>query len=185
MGQKPVPITKANTILPTAVPNGDSCGVTIATPANGTTTDTFVPYHCFGFRFGSELIYISDVSAIPTNVWQHLAPPPALLVLDCLRPAPFTSHFGIHDAVESARRIGANKTLLIGFSHDLTQDEWDMVCQAAEGKWPDAHEKENLRKCVTDAIDMIDEGENVWVRPAHDGMRVRVQGNEALVLEQV
>jgi hypothetical protein len=87
------------------------------------------PYLSFGFIFNDRLVYISDVSHIPDDVWPILTSTGAkreggerripLLILDCLRFSPFTSHFGIAQAVETARKLRPERTLLIGFSHDV------------------------------------------------------------------
>ncbi|GAA6064299.1 hypothetical protein JCM10212_002479 [Sporobolomyces blumeae] len=46
------------------------------------------------------------------------------LVVDCLRLEPFTSHFGLGQAVETAERLGARKTYLIGFGHRTSHTAW-------------------------------------------------------------
>jgi hypothetical protein len=81
------------------------------------------PYICLGFIFWDFMVYISDVSYIPEDVWEAIRPstlvsddwskpnklvtvPSSLnlnaqtrrfkvLVVDCLRLQPHTSHFGI------------------------------------------------------------------------------------------
>ncbi|GAA5876705.1 hypothetical protein JCM1840_000767 [Sporobolomyces johnsonii] len=110
------------------------------------------PYFCMGFLFDARILYLSDVSSIPEEVWsqlsdeldlprsspsltngiEHLALPasksnkPRLqaLVVDCLRIEPFTSHFGLGQAVQTATRLGANKTYLIGFGHRTSHAAW-------------------------------------------------------------
>ncbi|BGO96145.1 hypothetical protein NBRC10512_002473 [Rhodotorula toruloides] len=105
------------------------------------------PYPCLGFLFDSQLAYISDVSHIPDECWdvlsQHVSLRPLrkevenghangaeekprlkALVIDCLRIEPFTSHFGIGQAVHAAQRIGAERTYLIGFGHRTSHTLW-------------------------------------------------------------
>ncbi|BGP03990.1 metallo-beta-lactamase domain containing protein [Rhodotorula toruloides] len=109
------------------------------------------PYPCLGFLFDSQLAYISDVSHIPSECWDvlsqhvHLRPlrkrvengvngtkeeqeqeKPRLkaLVIDCLRIEPFTSHFGIGQAVHAAQRLGTERTYLIGFGHRTSHTLW-------------------------------------------------------------
>ncbi len=74
-----------------------------------------------GFRVGG-FAYLTDVSHIPEESFARLD---ALqfLVLDGLRYRPHPTHFSIGQAVEAARRIGANRTLLIHMSHDVDHEE--------------------------------------------------------------
>jgi phosphoribosyl 1,2-cyclic phosphodiesterase len=139
--------------------------------------EVITPLHCFGFRFGA-LVYISDVSAVPTAAWTHLRPPPAVLVLDCLRPDPHTSHFGIVQAVDHARKIGARTTLLTGFSHEVAHEEWERIMSAAEGARPGEDELSGMREVVRNAVSLVDEGQKVWIRPAFDGMKLWVEDGE-------
>ncbi|KAL8276368.1 hypothetical protein RQP46_011213 [Phenoliferia psychrophenolica] len=92
------------------------------------------PYLCLGFLFNSTLCYMSDVSHVPDTVWEILERECALpgtaalsleglsvdekkedkprvhaLVIDCLRIEGHMSHFGLGQAVEAARRIGADR----------------------------------------------------------------------------
>ncbi|GAA5943610.1 hypothetical protein JCM10213_008922 [Rhodosporidiobolus nylandii] len=119
------------------------------------------PYFCLSFLFGSQILYMSDVSYIPESVWTTLStrlslppyPPTAAangsngaakegaeveqrgekpklqaLVIDCLRLEPFTSHFGLGQAVATARRLGAEKSWLIGFGHRTSHALWTHAC---------------------------------------------------------
>jgi hypothetical protein len=218
---KPLP----NVVVPDV--NSDKDKVVNAN-AKGTVTAVVRPYYCFGFRFGKELVYISDVSTIPASAWPHILPgrsPSAitsdknhtngasngkpngtsngnahnsnhangsdashsshsrlpLLVLDCLRPEPHTSHFGIIQAVEHARKIGAHRTLLTGFSHEVSHDEWERILLLAEGAVLSEKEKEQERKIVRHAMKLVEKGTPVCIRPAHDGMRVRVKNGETIL----
>ncbi|KAG5648258.1 hypothetical protein DXG03_006216 [Asterophora parasitica] len=140
------------------------------------------PYLCYGFKIGDEVVYISDVSHIPDDKWdviQSRRPgdsnsPLPVLVLDCLRLRPHTSHFGLESAVEAARRIDALRTYLVGFGHEVAHDEYVTLGEAVGGKRFDAVELTEMEKR---GMELIREGENVWMRPAHDGLRVFVEGN--------
>jgi hypothetical protein len=161
------------------------------TASNGHTVpscsgEIITPLYCFGFKFGHQLAYISDVSHIPASAWPHLLPstnqaPLSLLILDCLRPLPHTSHFGLAQAVENARKIGAYKTLLTGFSHEVSHEEWETILPIAEGVRPCAEELKDTRKVARDAIGLVGEGEKAWIRPAYDGMRVWIEGDDVKI----
>ncbi|KAH0590287.1 hypothetical protein H2248_000449 [Termitomyces sp. 'cryptogamus'] len=138
------------------------------------------PYLCFGFKFGHDIVYISDVSYIPEDKWPIVESRPSngralpVLVLDCLRLRPHTSHFGLENAVDSARRIDATRTYLIGFGHEVAHDDLVMLGEAVGGK---ALETETLTETVKAGLELIQQGKNVWVRPSHDGLRVFVGGD--------
>ncbi|GAA5993462.1 hypothetical protein JCM10908_002202 [Rhodotorula pacifica] len=46
------------------------------------------------------------------------------LIVDCLRVEPFASHFGIGQAVQTAKRLGAERTYLVGFGHRTSHQLW-------------------------------------------------------------
>lgn len=72
----------------------------------------------FGFRFG-EVSYISDASAISDSTTELIAGS-ELLVLDALRPArTHGTHFTLEQAVDEARRLGVERTLLTDATHDI------------------------------------------------------------------
>lgn len=136
------------------------------------------PYLCMGFKFEEALVYISDVSHIPEDVWSlllapkvfgkktHVAP---VFVLDCLRIMPHTSHFGLKQAIDAVRRMGARRNYLVGFSHDMTHDEYaEILRSVGEEKGDIANVSEAVRK----GMEAVGEGEAQWVRPAFDGLRV-------------
>jgi len=127
------------------------------------------PYNCFGFKIQNEIAYISDVSFIPEDVWPLLESIP-VLALDCLRLEPHTSHFGIAEAVRTARRVKAGRTYLTGFGHYVTHDEYVAIGEEVGGAQREA-ETENERR----GAELIGAGKPVWMRPAHDGLRVFVR----------
>ncbi|KAH8120514.1 beta-lactamase-like protein [Phellopilus nigrolimitatus] len=125
------------------------------------------PYLCMGFKFEEALVYISDVSHIPEDVWSlllapkvfgkktHVAP---VFVLDCLRIMPHTSHFGLKQAIDAVRRMGARRNYLYA----------EILRSVGEEKRDIANVSEAVRK----GMEAVGEGEAQWVRPAFDGLRV-------------
>jgi phosphoribosyl 1,2-cyclic phosphate phosphodiesterase len=64
------------------------------------------------------LMYCTDVSAIPPGAWPQLRGV-RTLVLNALRHRPHPTHFTVAQAIEAARRIGAERTYFVHMSHDL------------------------------------------------------------------
>lgn len=126
------------------------------------------PYTCFGFKIQNEIAYISDVSFIPEDVWPLLKSIP-VLALDCLRLEPHTSHFGIVEAVRAVRRVEAGRTYLTGFTHDLSHEEYVTIGEVVEDP-----QREVKTEKERQAAMLIGPGMPVWMRPAHDGLRVIV-----------
>lgn len=75
----------------------------------------------YGYRIGN-VAYITDVSAIPDSS-QHLLQGLDLLLLDSLRRVPHPTHFSFEQAVVEAQRIGAQQTLLIHMTHELSYQD--------------------------------------------------------------
>ena len=70
-----------------------------------------------GFRVGN-VAYLTDVSHIPEETYA-LLDGLDVLMLDCLRPVPHPTHFGVGQAIEAATRIGARRTVFIHMTHEL------------------------------------------------------------------
>ncbi len=70
-----------------------------------------------GFRFG-DAAYLTDVSAIPESSFALLEGVKTL-VLPALRHTPHPSHATVQQAVQWAKRIGAQQTWLTHICHDL------------------------------------------------------------------
>ncbi|QDT17273.1 MBL fold metallo-hydrolase [Alienimonas californiensis] len=70
-----------------------------------------------GFRFGS-FAYCTDVSEIPEESFRLLRGV-RTLVIDALRDRPHSTHFSVGEAVEAAKRIGAERTWLTHISTEL------------------------------------------------------------------
>ena len=72
----------------------------------------------FGYRVG-PVAYITDVKAIPAELVPRLAGL-EVLVLNALLDQPHPLHLSIPEAVATAQRIGARRTLLTHLTHDST-----------------------------------------------------------------
>lgn len=144
------------------------------------TEPTIQPYLCLGFIIADAIVYLSDVSHIPEDVWSLFhrgadddpkSPVPPVLILDCLRLNPHTSHLGIAQSIEIARRMGAARTYLTGFGHEVSHDEYVTITEAVGGK---VKPKALLTAVEKEGVDLIPEGESIWMRPAYDGLRIFV-----------
>ncbi|OCH96706.1 hypothetical protein OBBRIDRAFT_787275 [Obba rivulosa] len=141
------------------------------------------PYLCFGFVIQQALVYISDVSHIPDDVWTLFESPfpvirrPPVFVLDCLGLKPHRSHLSIAQSVAIARRMNAERTYLLGFSHEVSHDEYVAMGEAVGGKElaPKA-----LTALVRKGLAITEEGQPIWVRPAFDGLKVVISGGEGV-----
>ena len=74
-----------------------------------------------GFRIG-DFAYLTDVSEIPEPSFHKLVGL-KVLALDALRPRPHPTHFSLDEAVQAARRIGAESTWLVHMSHEVGHEE--------------------------------------------------------------
>lgn len=75
--------------------------------------------HCkvLGFRFGN-VAYCTDTNAIPTESIEKLRDLD-VLILDCLRYKPHTTHFSLDEALAVSEELAPRRTLLTHISHDL------------------------------------------------------------------
>ena len=152
---------------------------------------TIRPYICHAFVIQHSVLYMGDVSHIPESAWallgrgadtggDHDGPMRtrreySAVVLDCLRPATHVSHFGLAQSVSAARRLGATRTYLLGFGHEIGFDEYARVGEILGGApVGDAPLSSGEKKCL-DVLEK-EKGEPLWLRPAHDGLRVIVDG---------
>jgi phosphoribosyl 1,2-cyclic phosphodiesterase len=137
------------------------------------------PYFCYAFKIQDSVVYLSDVSWISEESWAVLNEPSnnnpshqyAVAIVDCLRPMSHISHYGIKEAVNVARRINAQRTYLTGFGHEVSHDEYVTVGENVGGKVID-----NPTVKEKYCIDLLDKGQNIWLRPSHDGLRIEVSG---------
>lgn len=133
------------------------------------------PYVCWGFNIDDTLVYLSDVSHIPDDTWPILNSVSGTLpvfVLDCLNinfPS-HVSHYSWVDSVATARRVAARRTYLVGFCHRLSHDEYVTLGEALGGK--KIAEDAELTEKERQGLALIEDGEDIWLRPAHDGLRV-------------
>lgn len=70
-----------------------------------------------GFRLG-KIAYLTDCSYIP-DATIALMQGLEVLVLDCLRPKPHSTHLHVELAIEYARRIGARKTVFTHMGYEI------------------------------------------------------------------
>jgi phosphoribosyl 1,2-cyclic phosphate phosphodiesterase len=75
----------------------------------------------YGYRIGG-FAYLTDVSTIPEPSYEALGDLD-VLVLDALRPKPHPTHFSFDEAVEVARRIGAQQTYFVHMTHNVPHAE--------------------------------------------------------------
>ncbi|HYU36180.1 MAG TPA: MBL fold metallo-hydrolase [Thermoanaerobaculia bacterium] len=74
----------------------------------------------FGYRVGG-FAYVTDCNVIPESSFRLLAGV-EVLILDALRYRPHSTHFSVEEALEAAGRIGARRTILTHFSHEIDHD---------------------------------------------------------------
>ncbi|HEX4132187.1 MAG TPA: MBL fold metallo-hydrolase [Pirellulales bacterium] len=77
-------------------------------------------FRVLGFRFGN-VAYCTDTNHIPETSWPLLEGLDTV-VLPALRPKPHATHFGLDQALDAARRIGARRTFFTHISHELEHD---------------------------------------------------------------
>jgi hypothetical protein len=138
------------------------------------------PFESLGFAFGTSLCWISDVSSIPDASWEVLENQMkqkrfSVVVLDTLNPKPHSSHYGIAGAIAAAVRFGAPKNYLVGFSHKVAHEGWERICKAIGGEVDET--VDDLSPMVEFSLSLVDPShmaQSVWIRPAYDGMKLRI-----------
>lgn len=139
------------------------------------------PYLSLGFKIENRLAYISDASHIPDHIWPILEPRRTedgqetrlpVFILDCLRLKPHTSHLGLEQAISAARRVNARRTYLTGFSHEVTHEEYVRLGEIVGGA---EYEGGTLTDNERAGSKLLGEGDKLWMRPAHDGLRISVK----------
>ncbi len=75
-----------------------------------------------GFRI-KDIAYITDCSYIPQNTFRYLKKL-EILVLDCLRPREHSTHLNTEQAIELAKKIGAEKTYFTHMGHEIEYEEF-------------------------------------------------------------
>jgi phosphoribosyl 1,2-cyclic phosphate phosphodiesterase len=78
--------------------------------------------HCqvLGFRFGN-VAYCTDTNAIPAESMDKLRGLD-VLILDCLRREPHSTHFSMAEALAVATELAPRRTLFTHISHDLEHE---------------------------------------------------------------
>lgn len=155
-----VPASRPNTTTPSVPASAENL------------TPSFQPYICYAFSIDQRIVYMGDVSFIPDETWPHLlSTPRSVVVMDCLHPEFYVSHFGLGEAVQAARKLKPIRTYLTGLGHEIMYDEYVRVGEILGGC-------EVGQECLTDGekecLGVIEEDEELWIRPAHDGLRVWV-----------
>ncbi|CCM00313.1 uncharacterized protein FIBRA_02343 [Fibroporia radiculosa] len=181
MSATPYSISPASTNASTPSVPGTPVHVPTAVPTE--PVKQIQPYLCFGFIIQDAITYLSDVSHIPEDVWAMLKSMrriPPLFVLDCLRVQPHPSHLSVTEAVAVAKRMNAQRTYLLGFTHDLAHDDFVTIGEAAGGK---KLEDAGLSLIERHGLSSIQEDRTIWTRPAYDGLRVFVS-EEGLVRDE-
>jgi len=165
---------------PVPVPSIESsvAQLTLQDAPTGSKEEVIQPYMCFAFRIQEDIVYLSDCGAIPEDAWNALLPESGrqlpVCILDCLHLRSHPSHFGLDQSVAAARKIGAKRTYLLGFSHEVAHDEYVSIGETIGGVKPLSKPTENVEQ----GIEMIGEGDPIWVRPAHDGLRILISSEQ-------
>jgi len=150
------------------------------------------PYVCWGFKIEDSVVYLSDVSFIPDDsVLKPISGNLPVFILDCLGLDGHTSHFGLVDALDTALKVAARRTYLTGFSHRVSHDEYvtlgEVIQRGSDTIMvppPQSTDKVQkglalIKKYFTGLSPLqqtlIDTGaQGIWLRPAHDGLRVSI-----------
>lgn len=164
-------------------------------PVEPSIPDQIQPYFCLGFIIQDAVVYLSDVSHIPEDIWAlfgrgndgrrsrvgSVPAVPPVFILDCLRLQPHTSHLGIAEAVAVARRMKAKRTYLTGFGHEVSHDEYVTITLALSGKMKPEHALTSTERA---ALALVPEGDSLWIRPAFDGLRLFVSDEKEVMDEE-
>ncbi|KAI9285666.1 metallo-beta-lactamase family protein [Umbelopsis sp. AD052] len=89
---------------------------------HGKIMSTGEPYWCFGYRFGKQLSCITDANYIPPETFEKMKNS-EILIVDCLREAPYMSHFGLDQALDVVKDLKARHNYLIGMAHNLEHED--------------------------------------------------------------
>lgn len=101
-------------------------------------------------------------------------------VLDCLRLQAHTSHMGLAESIAAARKIGASRTYLTGFGHEVSHEEYVTITEYVG--MGETASKRPLSDVEKEGIQLVQGGPHgIWVRPAHDGLKVVVAGTGSVV----
>ena len=175
-----VPSTPART----ASPNPRLVGIA------GQNREEIYPYICWGFKIDDSIVYLSDVSHIPDySVLESISGTLPVFVLDCLHLDSHISHFGLIEALDTALKVRAQRTYLTGFSHIVSHEEYVTLGETISlgsnvittGTLQSSRRVqiglELIKKYYAGLsspamVNAVQQG--IWLRPAHDGLRVFV-----------
>ena len=73
-----------------------------------------------GFRFG-DVAYVSDIKEYPETIFEDLNGV-RTLIMSALRFQPTPMHFNVDEAVEFAKKVGAETTWFMHIAHELDHD---------------------------------------------------------------
>lgn len=82
-------------------------------------------FEAYGYRFGN-IAYCTDTNGIPPES-ETLLEGLDVLILDCLRRRPHVAHFSLDEAVATAQRLGAKRTLFTHMAHDLEHEATNAI----------------------------------------------------------
>ena len=77
-------------------------------------------FDVLGFRIGN-VAYCTDTNGIPAESWPLLEGLD-VLILGALRERPHPTHFSLDEAIETARKTGARRTLLTHLGHEIEHE---------------------------------------------------------------
>ncbi|TDL28865.1 hypothetical protein BD410DRAFT_781421 [Rickenella mellea] len=155
----------------------------------GEHTGKIRPYLCYGFKIEDAVVYLSDVSHIPDDTWSLLKTPKddsgkqrviPVFVVDCLRPRAHTSHFGLREAMVAVRRMGATRSYMTGFGHEVMHEEYSTILESVGTPTKNAEHLTKPSQNVVMGLELVGQGDPVWVRPAFDGLRVVISPNDVV-----
>jgi hypothetical protein len=76
--------------------------------------------------------------------------------------------------MSATRRVNAARTYLTGFSHEVTHDEYVRLGEIAGGA---EYDLDTLSDNEREGSKLLGEGDEVWMRPAYDGLRISVKAS--------
>lgn len=68
--------------------------------------------------------------------------------------------------------MAARRTYLTGFSHEVSHDEYVTLGEVIGGRIIECTTEFTVKE--KEGLALIGNGNNVWLRPAHDGLRVLI-----------
>lgn len=87
---------------------------------------------------------------------------------------------GLAESIAAARKIGASRTYLTGFGHEVSHEEYVTITEYVG--MGETASKRPLSDVEKEGIQLVQGGPHgIWVRPAHDGLKVVVAGTGSVV----